>query len=407
MSEANPTVQKHGPKALGLAEFSALMAFLISMVAMSIDIMLPVIDVVGAELGASGKNSSQMIILFLFVGLAFGQLIYGPVSDTTGRKPAILTGLVIFFIGTVLAIVAKDFNAMLAGRFLQGLGAAAPRIVSMAVVRDLYSGRAMAQVTSVIMGFFIIVPALAPAIGQGILMVAEWRMIFYVLLGQAVLCALWFGLRQPETLHPEYRRPLSLLNILKGAWEVLTIRISFWYTIAAGIIFGAFVGYLISSPQIFEDLFGITDTFPFYFGALAISIGAASLFNVRLVVRLGMRRLCVTALSFQAIISLIFFGIAMLNGGMLSLPLFMIWAASAFFLMGFLFGNFNAIAMEPLGHIAGVGSAMVGGMSTFISLGIGGMIGNAYNGTVIPIIGGFALLGVLAILVMKWADRER
>lgn len=394
------------PKQLSWVEFAALMAFLISMVAMAIDIMLPVIDVVGVELGAPDANSAQKIILALFVGLSFGQLIYGPVSDTTGRKPAILSGFVIFIIGTVLCITAKDFNAMLTGRFMQGLGAAAPRIVAMAVVRDLYSGRAMAQVTSVIMGFFILVPALAPAIGQGIIMFAEWRMIFYVLLGQAVLCALWFGLRQPETLKPEFRRALSISNLSKGTWEVLKTRISFWYTLAAGIIFGAFVGYLVSSPQIFEDLFGITDTFPLYFGGLAIAIGCASIFNAKLVVRLGMRRLCLIALTIQAALSLIFFVIALLNGGLLSLPFFMAWAIGSFFMMGFLFGNFNAIAMEPLGHIAGIGSAIVGGVSSFVSLGIGAVIGDAYNGTVTPIIGGFALLGLISIVIMKWADRD-
>lgn len=393
-------------KQLGWVEFAALMAFLISMVAMSIDIMLPVIDVVGKELGAPDANAAQKIVLFLFVGLSFGQLLYGPISDTTGRKPAILSGFVIFIAGTLLAIMAKDFNTMLAGRFLQGLGAAAPRIVTMAIVRDLYSGRAMAQVISIIMGFFVLVPALAPAIGQGIIMVAEWRMIFYVLLSQAVICALWFGLRQPETLRPEFRRTLSLTNLLKGALEVLNTRISFWYTLAAGVIFGAFVGYLVSSPQIFEDLFGITDTFPLYFGSLAIAIGGASIFNARLVVRLGMRRLCISALSLQAILSLVFFAIAFSHDGLLSLPLFMVWAGSSFFMMGFLFGNFNAIAMEPLGHIAGIGSAIVGGGSSFVSLGIGWAIGNAYDGTVIPLIGGFALLGIISIAIMKWADRE-
>lgn len=410
MSETNTigvdALEQKTPKQLGWAEFAALMAFLISMVAMSIDIMLPVIDVVAEELGAPDANSAQKIILSLFGGLAFGQFIYGPISDTTGRKPAILSGFVVFIFGTALCVFAKDFNSMLAGRFIQGLGAAAPRIVAMAVIRDLYSGRAMAQVTSVIMGFFILVPALAPAIGQGIIMLAEWRMIFYVLFGQAILCALWFGFRQPETLSPQYRTPFSLPNLATGSWAVLRTRISFWYTLAAGIIFGAFVGYLVSSKQIFADLFDITDTFPLYFGALAIVIGSAAIFNAKLVVRLGMRRLCMSALMIQTTASLIFFAIALTNDGLLPLHLFMAWAVVAFFMMGFLFGNFNAIAMEPLGHIAGVGSAFVGGVSTLVSFSIGWIIGHLYNETVTPIIGGFALLGILSIVIMKWADRE-
>ena len=389
-----------------MVEFCALMAFLISMVALSIDIMLPVIDVVGKELGAPDANSAPLIVIYLFIGLGFGQLIYGPVSDTVGRKPAILSGFVIFIVGTLISIFAKDFDTMLAGRFLQGLGAAAPRIVAMAVIRDVYSGRAMAQVTSVIMGFFIIVPAVAPALGQGILMFAEWRMIFYVLLGQAFLCLLWFYTRQIETLRPEFRRSLSLIKMGGAVWEIFNTRISFWYTIAAGIIFGAFVGYLITSPQIFADIYGIEEKFPFYFGGLAIAIGCASIFNARLVMRLGMRRLCLTALSLQVTLSLIFFALALLNNGELSLFLFMVWAAGAFFMLGFLFGNFNAIAMEPLGHIAGIGSAFVGGVSTFISLTIARAIGATYDQNITPIIGGFALLGLISILIMKWADRE-
>ncbi|PHR60240.1 MAG: Bcr/CflA family drug resistance efflux transporter [Robiginitomaculum sp.] len=389
-----------------MVEFCALMAFLISMVALSIDIMLPVIDVVGEELGAPDANSAQLIVIYLFIGLGFGQLIYGPVSDTVGRKPAILSGFVIFIIGTLISIFAKDFDTMLAGRFLQGLGAAAPRIVAMALIRDVYSGRAMAQVTSVIMGFFIIVPAIAPALGQGILMFAEWRMIFYVLLGQAFLCLLWFYTRQIETLRPEFRRSLSPIKMGAALWEIFNTRISFWYTIAAGIIFGAFIGYLITSPQIFEDIYGIKEKFPFYFGGLAIAIGCASIFNARLVMRLGMRRLCLTALSLQVTLSLVFFALALLNNGELSLFLFMVWAAGAFFMLGFLFGNFNAIAMEPLGHIAGIGSAFVGGVSTFISLTIARAIGAAYHENITPIIGGFALLGIISILIMKWADRE-
>ena len=395
-----------GPKQLGLIEFSALMAFLISIVAMSIDIMLPVIDVVGEELGAPHENSPQLIIIYLFTGLGFGQLIYGPISDTTGRKPAIQVGFVFFIAGTLLSIFAKDFNTMLAGRFLQGFGAAAPRIVSMAIIRDLYSGRAMGQITSVIMGFFIIVPAIAPAIGQAIVMFAPWRVIFYVLMGQAILGALWFGFRQVETLRPEYKKPFSIRVILQGAWEVFSNRISFWYTLAAGIIFGAFVGYLVSSPQIFEDVYGITDRFPLYFGALAIAIGSAALFSARLVMKFGMRRLCMSALTLQATTSLVFLAVALSQGGQLSLTLFMTWAAICFFLMGFLFGNFNAIAMEPLGHIAGVGAAMVGGISTFISLSIGKRIGHEYDGTVMPLIIGFACLGLISIAIMKWADRS-
>ena len=391
---------------LSLPEFAALTAAMISMVALSIDIMLPVLDVMAADMGRTEKNIEQRIIIALFIGLATGQLLYGPVSDTTGRKPAIAVGFAIFIGGTIVCLLAKDFNTMLLGRFLQGLGAAAPRIVAMSIVRDLYSGREMAQVTSIIMGFFIMVPAIAPLIGQLIVNVAHWHMIFYVLLGQAVMVWVWFAARQQETLHPEYRRDFSLVQIGRRALEVLTTRISFWYTLAAGIVFGAFIGYLVASPQIFEDLYGIKENFPYYFGGLAIVIGSASLFNARLVVRLGMRRLCLMAVSAQMLVSAVFLLAAWINGGLLPLPIFMVWAAISFFMMGFLFGNFNAIALEPLGHIAGIGAAIVGSLSTFISMGLGWLIGRAYDETLLPLLASFTVLGLISLLIMKWADRE-
>ena len=388
-----------------MPEFAALMAFMIAIVALSIDIMLPVIDVIGEELGAKSDNAPQLIISMLFLGLSLGQLVYGPVSDTLGRKPMIFLGFFIFIIGTILCMMAESFNALLIGRFLQGFGGAGPRIVSNSVIRDLYHGRAMAQVTSVIMGFFILVPAIAPALGQAIYTFLPWRWIFVVLLLQAVLVSFWFWRRQEETLKPEYEKPFSLITIGKNVWEILNTRESFWYTMAAGIIFGAFVSYLLTSPQIFEDAYGITDKFPYYFGGLAIVIGSASLFNARLVMKLGMRRLCLFAVSIQCSISSIVFIYAWLHGGHVPLIVFMGWAVIAFFMMGFLFGNFNAIALEPLGHIAGIGAAMVGSISTFVSMGIGTLIGQAYNHTVLPMIGGYAVLGFVSLLVMKWADR--
>jgi len=368
--------------------------------------MLPVLDVIAVEMGEHNENAAQRMVITLFVGMAIGQLLYGPVSDSVGRKPAISAGFAIFLGGTIVCLLAKDFHAMLLGRFLQGLGAAAPRIVAMSIVRDLYSGREMAQVTSIIMGFFIMVPAIAPLLGQLIVNVAHWHMIFYVLLGQAIMVWVWFAARQQETLHPEYRHDFSMLQIGRRAWEVITTRISFWYTMAAGIVFGAFIGYLVTSPQIFKDLYGIDETFPYYFGGLAIVIGSASLFNARLVVRMGMRRLCLLAVSAQMIISAAFLLAAWVNGGLLPLPVFMVWAAANFFMMGFLFGNFNAIALEPLGHIAGIGAAIVGSLSTFLSLTLGWLIGRAYDKTLIPILASFALLALISLLIMKWADKE-
>ncbi len=400
----SPAIDK--PK-LHKLEFAAMMAYMISLVALAIDAMLPVIDIIGRDLDITDPNKPQLIIGVLFLGLAIGQIVYGPVSDSVGRKPAIFAGLGLFIFGCVLSMVAQDFNVMLFGRFLQGLGVAGPRIVSTAVVRDVYAGRAMAQITSFIMSFFIVVPALAPLLGQWVADMWNWRAVYFALLAMAVIVSLWYGLRQEETLHAEFRRKFSLSDMAASFVEAIKLRVTFGYSLAAGIVYGSFLAYLMTSPQLFEDVFGITHDFPYYFGALAICIGSAAFVNARLVMRLGMRKLCTWALLAKAVWSGAFFILVttLAKSGMsIPLPAFMLWAGFSFFLLGILFGNVNAIAMEPVGHIAGVGSAVVGSVSGFVSLGIGTMIGQSYGGTVLPLIGGFALLAPISLLVMNWAD---
>lgn len=386
-------------------EFVVLMALMISLVALSIDAMLPALTEIGADLGVRHVNQSQLIVSALFLGLAAAQMVYGPLSDSLGRKPAIYAGFVLFIVGCLLSTVATSFEVMLAGRFLQGMGAAGPRIVTIALVRDQYEGRAMARIMSLVMAVFIMVPALAPAVGQGILMVGHWRAIFGVLLAVALIALVWFGLRQPETLPPERRSPFSLIRIALAVRETCTHRIAFGYTIAAGLIFGAFVGYLNSAAQIFQGQYGLGQQFPLYFALLALAIGAASYLNARLVMRYGMRLLSSRALMALSAWSLVFFAITYAAAGAPPLWVLMTYCLFAFFCIGILFGNFNALAMEPLGHIAGVGAAVVGSLTTFISLALGTLIGQSYDGTVLPLIGSFALLGIVSIAVMRWTER--
>ena len=393
-------------RTLSRGEFCALTAYMMSLVALAIDIMLPVLDEIGTELGTTHPNEPQLIIATLFVGLMIGQLFYGPASDSTGRKPAIFFGLAIFVAGCLISAVAQTFETMLVGRFIQGLGVAGPRIVSIAIVRDLYAGRAMARITSIIMAFFILVPAIAPALGQQIINVADWPMIFYVMIALAGVIAIWYGLRQPESLPKPARRKFSSRKLWEGAKEVFMTRVSLWYTVAAGFIYGAFLSYLFTSPQIFDDQFGIVEKFPYYFGSLALVLGAAGFVNSKLVMTLGMRKLCRWALMVQAAASLVALCIAFIGAGTVSLPIFLVWAFFAFFTMGLLFGNFNAIAMEPLGHIAGIGSAFVSFISTGISLVIGLFLGWIYDETVFPLLAGFFCLSIVSIIVMRLADRK-
>ena len=265
------------------------MALMISLVALSIDAMLPALPDIGRDLGVEKENDTQLVITALFLGLAAGQMLYGPLSDSTGRKPAIFAGVVLFIAGCLLSVFATSFTVMLLGRVLQGFGAAAPRIVTIALVRDQYEGRTMARIMSLVMAAFILVPALAPGVGQVILMVANWRAIFGVLLALAVIALVWFGIRQPETLAHDRRMPFSPGRIALAVRETCVSRVAFGYTIASGLIFGAFVGYLNSAQQIFQKQYALGAQFPLYFAVLALSIGGASYVNARLVMRLGMR----------------------------------------------------------------------------------------------------------------------
>lgn len=392
-------------KPLRLAEFIVMLAFMVSIVAMATDIMLPALSMIGEDLRVGDPNDVQLVVSSLFFGFSVGQLVVGPISDTYGRKPVIFVGYFVFVVGCILSISSTDLATMLTGRFLQGVGAAAPRIVSTSLIRDGYVGRAMARIMSIIMSVFILVPAIAPSIGQGVILVLPWRYTFVVLLAMAVVAAVWFGVRQPETLARENRRALSLSNLVAGTIEVLSIRTVFGYTISMGFIFGAFLSYLGASRQIFQDALNVGDMFAIYFGVAALGLGAASLLNSMLVMRLGMRLLTHWALVALVLLSGAFFAVFQSLDGQPSVSLFMAWQLAAFFCVGILFGNLNALAMEPLGHIAGLGAALIGSISTFISLPFGWLIGQMYDGTVLPLVGGFFSLGLAALIAARWTER--
>ncbi|MDF1748347.1 MAG: multidrug effflux MFS transporter [Alphaproteobacteria bacterium] len=388
-----------------LPEFIALIALQISMVALTIDAMLPALPAIGLELGVASANETQLVISLFFLGFAVGQFFYGPLSDSLGRKPMILAGIALFGVGCILSLVSWNYETMLLGRVLQGLGAAGPRTVTLAVVRDRYAGRGMARIMSFVMAVFIVVPALAPALGQAVLFIADWRAIFFFLMALGMFCAIWMTIRLPETLADSDRMPLSLGRIWSAILETVTNRHAIGYTISAGFIFGAFVGYLNSAQQIFQDVFGLGELFPLFFGILALSIGASSVVNARIVMRLGMRFLSFAAVFALTGLSLFFLVVDFLLQGHPPLWAFMLWGMTSFFCIGLLFGNLNALAMEPLGHIAGTGSAVVGALTTLISLVFGIVVGQAFDGTVMPLVIGFAALGVISSIAMMITNR--
>jgi len=389
-----------------VAEFVTLMALLTSLVALSIDAMLPALPMIGGDLGALERNDHQLVISALFLGFAVGQIFYGPVSDSVGRKPMVYGGLLLFLCGCLIAIFATDFQTMLFGRLLQGIGVAGPRSVTLALIRDRFEGRAMAQIMSFIMAVFILVPVIAPAIGQGILFVAEWRMIFWVFVALGLVSVVWFAVRQPETLPADRRAPLSLRKMGTAVRIALGNRAVLGYIVTMGFVFGGFIGYLNSAQQIFQEQYALGALFPVTFGVLSLGIGAASIVNAGLVMRLGMRYLTGRALIAVTALSVAYFAVAAVMDGHPPLWSLMAYCMAVFFAMGLLFGNLNALAMEPLGAIAGVGAALIGSVTTFMAAMLGTAVGQAYDGTVLPLVGGFALYGGISVVTMRWADRH-
>ena len=392
-----------GP-ALRPGEFVPLIALLMSLVALAIDAMLPALPAIGRDLEAPRPNDVQFVITSLFVGLGLGQMLFGPLSDRIGRRPAIHAGLVLFMIGCLVSIFAPTFETMIVGRVLQGIGVAGPRIVTVALVRDQYEGRQMARLMSFAMAVFILVPTVAPALGQVILWLGSWRAIFTTFFAIAAIAFAWFALRQPETLPAERRRPFSVRAIGQAVGETLRIRAALGYTLATGFVFAPFVAYLSSAQQIFQEAYRTGALFPVYFGVLALAIGCASLLNGRLVVKHGMRKLSKAAIVSIVLVSLVAWAGAFAFGGLPPLWLFMAYLLAVFLCIGLLFGNLNALAMEPLGHIAGVGAAVVASLATFISVPLGALVGQSFDGTIYAQIGAFAVFGAGTYAAMRWAE---
>ena len=387
-------------------EFVILVSLMMSLTALSIDAMLPALAQIGSDLKVPSANDRQLVISAIFLGLALGQLVFGPLSDKTGRKPAIYAGYALYIGGAIISASAINFPMMLVGRFLQGAGASAPRAVILALVRDRYEGRAMAQVMSFVMTVFILVPMIAPTMGQAILLFSGWRSIFISFVLIALITLTWFALRMPETLTAENRAPFSLQRIISATREIFSIRPALGYTVSAGLISGAFIGYLNSSQQILQEQYALGERFPLFFAVTSFSVGVASFLNARLVMRFGMRFLVWWSLIVIFGLSIAALGFSLFSAGQPPLWILMAYILATFFFIGILFGNQNSLAMEPLGHLAGIGAAIVGSLSTLISMLLGTVIGQSYNGTIIPLVLGFAALSGLSIFVVRWAEAK-
>lgn len=392
--------------ALRPGEFLALVALLMSIPALSTDAMLPALPAIGHDLGAPRRNDVQFVITAMLLGLALGQIVFGPLSDRFGRKPAIHAGLSLYMAGCLVSVFAPVFGVMIASRIVQGIGSAGPRIVIIALVRDQYEGRQMARLMSFAIAVFVLVPTVAPGLGQGIQWLAGWRAIFATFFIVAAIGFAWLGLRQPETLPAARRRPLSPRAVGAAVLEVLRIRTARGYTLATACAFAPFIAYLSTAQQIFQEAYRVGALFPIYFGVLALSLGGASLMNARLVVRHGMRRITRAAAVSVALVSVAAWALAFAFDGLPPLWLFMAYLLVVFVCFGHLFGNLNALAMEPLGHIAGVGAAVVASLPTFVAVPFGAFVGQTFDGTMYAQISAFAVFGAGAFAAMRWAEGE-
>ncbi len=386
-----------------MKEFILMMACLTAMVALSIDAILPALGLISADLMLENRNHAQYMISAVFAGLVLGFGIYGPFSDTIGRRHTLFIGIGIYMIGTVTALLADTLTGMLVGRFLQGLGAASPRTMATAIVRDKFSGREMARITSIIMSIFVLIPAFAPAIGQVILAFGSWHSIFIFYIIYAVLISCWAYFRLEESLSPAKSRPLNARALLTGFKEAASNRVTAGYSICSGLIFSSMLGFLHSAEQIFNDLFDAGERFPLYFGILASCLGAALFANSRLVRTYGMRGISTMALLGASVFALTYIGTLYIWGTYL--PSFMILSGLILFCIGLTFGNVSAMAMEPMGHIAGTASAFMGATSMLTSLVIGSSIGQMYNGTLWPVAIGYFSCSVAALALMIFVER--
>jgi DHA1 family bicyclomycin/chloramphenicol resistance-like MFS transporter len=386
--------------ALGRAEFVALMASLFAIMALSIDAMLPALPEIATALSPHSPNNAQLVVTFFVLGLGLGTFVVGPLSDAYGRKIVILSGSVLFIAGALACYFAPSLEWILAARLVQGLGAAAPRVAGSAMIRDLFKGRAMAEVMSVIMAVFMIVPAIAPLMGQGVIALAGWRSIFLVLAAVSLATSIWMGLRQPETLLQ--RQNLSLRHLINASRDVLGMPIVRAAILLQALILGGLFAALSSMQGIFAQSFDRAASFPLWFTVIAVGSAAGSVLNARFVQRFGMRKMLVWALHATLAASAALLAVQAILPADLRFAGFIIWAIVVFGGMGMTMGNLNALALEPLGHIAGLASSVITALSTVLSVVIAIPVGMAFHGTEAPLLAAFVIFGLLSQLVLRF-----
>lgn len=391
------------PERLSRPEFIALMAMLFATIAFSIDAMLPAMPEIAAELSPDAPNRAQLIITSFVLGMGIGTMFTGPLSDAFGRKPVIFAGAALYVLGAALAWAAQTLELVLIARVLQGLGAAGPRVVSLAIIRDLYEGRQMAQLMSFVMMIFTLIPAVAPAIGAGIIALAGWRSIFVAFVVFAVFTMTWLALRLSESLPVARRRPFEMSVLRGGIVEVFANRQVLLTMMVLSLTFGMLFTVLASTQPVFDVTFGRGDTFHWWFALIALLSGSGSILNAAIVLRLGMRRVVKITLLTQIVISGAM-AAALLTDAVpevLYFPVYVMWTTGVFLMAGLTIGNLNALAMAPMGHMAGLTASIVGSVATMVAVMIAVPIGLAFDGTPRALVLGVLICAVIGFLITR------
>jgi DHA1 family bicyclomycin/chloramphenicol resistance-like MFS transporter len=395
----NKSINQVVTKKLSTFEFIIIIAINFSAIAFSIDAILPALPEISAVMSPTSPNKTQLVISSFVIGMGIATLFTGPLSDSFGRKKIIFFGGVIYITGALIASYSKTLEIMLLGRFIQGIGVAGPRIVALAIVRDLYEGRRMAQIVSIAMIVFTLVPAVAPMLGALIVSNFGWRSIFIAFILFSIVSIGWLLIRQEETLKPEHRVKFTFLNLTNSIKECFSNKIFITSTCLQAFAFGSLFASLSTIQQIFDTTYNKNDSFPEWFALIALISGLASFANSFFVVKVGMRKLIEIGFLIGIIFSLFLITFSFIS----SIPflLYFIWQSSVFFMIGLMIGNLNALAMQPMGHIAGLAASIIGSISTIIGVMLAIPIGLSFDGTPTPLILGSFILSFLGLLLAR------
>ncbi len=388
-------------------EFVALCALLMASTALATDVILPAMLVISGAFSLSNENAIQHMITAYLIPFGVGQLFFGPLADSFGRRKVIMAGMALYVVASIASVFAESYAALLAMRGLAGFGAASGRVAITAVIRDCFAGRHMASVMSLVMMVFMVVPIAAPALGQAILILFNWQSIFLFCAFFGSVLILWIAIRLPETLDPANRRPLQFATTWNAFRLVVSTRAAISYALAMAVFFGCMFGFINTTPQLYLDVYSLGNWFPFAFSVGAGGVSIASLINAKVVQHVGMRRLSHASLMIFCGMSAALIVLTMAYDGLPPISLLVSGTCLLFFCFAFIGPNFNALAMEPLGAHAGMASAVFGFLQMALAATVGAIIGQLYDGTALPMLMGFLLCGLASLGFVLLAERGR